>query len=115
MPPAAQRATTAEATTAEPQARVTYEYHDEYGHGHCYVTEVAAAEEVVVCIAPTDRGARIACFTREEAQGSRNAKGLLRVNRGGEVTAQEEWPAECGEALAVVDPNAGAATNGGGY
>ena len=99
VPPAAE-------TTTEAAASVTYEYHDEFGHGHCSVTELAAGGEVVVCIAATDRGSRIACFTREEAAGSRNAMGLLRLNRAGEVAEQQEWPAECAEALEVVDPNA---------
>jgi hypothetical protein len=108
VPPAAETA----ATTTEAAAVVTYEYHDEYGHGHCSVTELAAGEEVVVCIAPTDRGTRIACFTREEAQSSRNAMGLLRLNRAGEVAAQEGWPAECAEGLEAVDPSAAAAAGG---
>jgi hypothetical protein len=104
--------TTAETTTTEPQASVTYEYHDEYGHGHCSVTELAAGDEVVLCVAATDGGTRIACFTREEASGSRNAMGLLRLTRAGEVAEQEEWPDECAEGLEVVDPSAGAAVGG---
>jgi hypothetical protein len=114
VPPAAEPA----ATTTEPEATasVSYEYHDEFGHGHCSVTELADGGEVVVCLAPTDRGTRIACFTREEAASSRNAMGLIRLNRAGEVAEQEEWPAECAEALEVVDPVAGsAAGSSGGY
>lgn len=116
VPPAAEPATTTQVTTteeAEAAAEVTYEYHDEYGHGHCYVTARGDGEEVVVCIAPTDTGSRIACFTREEAQTTRNAKGLLRLNRQGEVKEQEEWPAECAEALAVAAPGTGASGAGG--
>ena len=116
VPPAAEPATTAATTTedAEAAAEVTYEYHDEYGHGHCYVTALGDGEEVVVCLAPTDTGSRIACFTREEAQSTRNAKGLLRLNREGEVKEQEEWPAECADALAVAAPGT-AASGAGGY
>ena len=114
VPPAAEPAATT--TEAEATARVSYEYHDEFGHGHCSVTELADGGEVVVCIAPTDRGTRIACFTREEAASSRNAMGLIRLNRAGEVAEREEWPAECGEALEAVDPDAGSAAGGsGGY
>ena len=102
--------TAATTTEAEAAARVTYEYHDEFGHGHCSVTELAAEEEVVICIAPTDRGTRVACFTREEARTTRNALGLLRLSRSGEVEKQEAWPDECAEAFAVVGPGAG-----GGY
>lgn len=111
-PPAAEPETTAAETTTEATARVAYEYHDEFGHGHCSVTELAAGDEVVVCIAPSDRGSRIACFTREEAAGSRNAMGLLRLNRAGEVAEQDEWPDECAEALEAVDP---AASGASGY
>jgi hypothetical protein len=42
--------------------------------------------------------------------------GLIRLNRAGEVAEREEWPAECGEALEAVDPDAGsAAGSSGGY
>lgn len=114
VPPAAQATTqpAAEATT-EAAAEVTYEYHDEFGHGHCYLTALGDGEEVVVCIAPTDAGSRIACFTREEAQSTRNAKGLLRLDRQGEVKKQEEWPAECADALAVAAPGTDASGAGG--
>ena len=104
--------TSAETTTAEPEASVTYEYHDEYGHGHCSVTELGAGDEVVLCLAASDGGTRIACFTREEAASSRNAMGLLRLNRAGEVVKQEGWPGECAEGLEAVDPSAGAAAGG---
>ena len=115
-PPAAEPAATTEETTteeAEAAAEVTYEYHDEFGHGHCYLTALGNGEEVVVCIAPTDAGSRIACFTREEAQSTRNAKGLLRLDRQGEVKKQEEWPAECADALAVAAPGTDASGAGG--
>jgi len=104
--------TTAGTTTTGPEASVTYQYHDEFGHGHCSVTELAAGDEVVLCVAPTDGGTRIACFTREEASSSRNAMGLLRLNRAGEVAKQEGWPGECAEGLEAVDPSAGAAAGG---
>ena len=115
VPPAAEPATNEGTTTeeAEVAAEVTYEYHDEFGHGHCYVTALGDGEEVVVCIAPTDAGSRIACFTREEAQSTRNAKGLLRLDRQGEVKKQEEWPAECADALAVAAPGTDASGAGG--
>jgi len=116
VPPQAAEPTTTQATTtedAEATAEVTYEYHDEYGHGHCSVAELADGGEVVVCIAPTDKGTRIACFTREEAQSTRNAKGLLRLDRQGDVEKQEGWPAECADALAVVAPGTGASGAGG--
>lgn len=99
--------TSAQATaqeTTETEARVTYEYHDEFGHGHCAVTELASAGDVVLCVARADRETRIACFTREEAAGSRKAMGLLRVNGAGEVTERDDWPAECAEALEAVAP-----------
>lgn len=115
-PPAAEpAATTAETTTeeAEAAAEVTYEYHDEFGHGHCYLTALGDGEEVVICVAPTDAGSRIACFTREEAQSTRNAKGLLRLDRQGEVKKREEWPAECADALAVAAPGTDASGAGG--
>ncbi len=99
VPPAAE-------TTAQPAAAVSYEYHDAFGPGHCSGTELAGGGEVVVCIAPTDRGTRVACFTREQAAGSRNHMGLLRLNRAGEVVDREAWPDDCAEAYAVVDPDA---------
>lgn len=92
-------------TTSE--ARVASEYHDEYGHGHCYVTELPSGDEVVLCFAQQEQTTRIACFTREEAAGTRNAMGLLRVNGSGKLVAQEQWPASCAEGLDVVLPDSG--------